>query len=211
MTRWFWLTLILSAFWTHPALAEVRYNENAPPPATGWESALKFFSRTPASGSVSASSGSTGDIGDSAFFLDQSFYVSNKYLSDDVAKPRFGFNAGYEWDQSWYGSGIYLNYVTFEEASERAEKFSVAGGFYYPRIESGFPLYARANIGLGYYTNDLDNKGMTIDYNAGLGIRFYSSTSWLFNLEIGSRNHTRLLKSESAQSIIVGSGLAFTF
>lgn len=205
------LTLILSVFFGASAHAEVRYAEDAPPPATGWESALKFFSRTPASGSVSAAASGSGDIGGSAFFLDQSFYVNNKYLSDGVPDPRFGFNAGYEWDQSWYGSGLYINYVTFEKNGAQAEKFSVAGGFYYPRIESGFPLYARANVGLGYFTNDLDNKGMTFDYNAGIGIRFYSSSRWLFNLEVGSRNYTRLLKSESAQSIIVGSGLAFTF
>lgn len=210
MFRRLGLTLILSAFLYLPAGAEIRYTEEAPPPATGWESALKFFSRSPSSASVSTSGGTEG-IGDSAFFLDQSFYVNNKYLSDNLPNPRFGFNVGYEWDQSWYGSGIYINYVTFEKNNLQAEKFSVTGGFYYPRIETGFPLYARANVGLGYYTNDIDNKGMTFDYNAGLGIRFFSSSSWLFNLEVGSRNYTRLLKSESAQSIIIGSGLAFTF
>ncbi len=206
------LTLILGLFLSWDARgSEIRYTEEAPPPATGWESALKFFSRTPSSNSVSTGYGGSAEVGDSAFFLDQSFYVSNKYLSDGVPSPRFGFNAGYEWDGDTFGNGIYLNYVTFEKNNLQAEKFSVSGGFYFPRIETGFPLYARANVGLGYFTNDIDNRGMTFDYNAGVGIRFFSSSAWVFNLEIGSRNHTRLLKSESAQSIIVGSGLAFTF
>lgn len=186
------------------ARAEVRYTEDSRPPALGWESALKFFSRDPAS---SSSSSASGDYGDSAFFLDQTMFVNTTYVSEGQPSPKWGLNAGYEWDHSWYGTGVYVNYVNYR----LAEKFSVTSGFYYPRLESGFPLYVRANIGFGYYTNDIDNKGATFDYNAGLGLRFFSSGDWLFNLEVGSRNYTRLLKSQSAESIIVSSGLAITF
>lgn len=208
MVRRIWLAVLIGFVFNQPALAENRYSEEVAPPSVGWESALKFFTRGPASNSVATSPGS-GAPGDSAFFLDQNFFVNSKYLSDGVERPKFGFNGGYEWDQSWYGTGIYLNYVAF---NKMAEKFSVTTGFYYPRIESGFPLYVRANVGLGYYnTDDEDQKGATVDYNAGLGIRFFTSSNWVFNLELGSRNHTRLLKSASAQSIIVGSGLAITF
>ncbi|MCC6137968.1 MAG: acyloxyacyl hydrolase [Bdellovibrionaceae bacterium] len=207
MLKRIWLILILGTVFNSSAYAEIRYTEDSSPPALGWESALKFFSRSPAS-SNSTSSGSIGDYGDSAFFLDQTMFVNNTYVSEGQPAPKWGLNAGYEWDQSWYGTGIYVNYVNYS----LAEKFSVTSGFYYPRLESGFPLYVRANIGLGYYTDDIENKGATFDYNAGLGLRFFSTSgSWLFNLEVGSRNYTRLLKSQSAESIIVGSGLAITF
>lgn len=211
-----WFICILSTFIASQAIAtttplpgeETRYSEETTPPAVGWESAMKFFSRKPSS-SVSTSSEGPTELGDSAFFFDQNFFVNSKYLSDGVERPKFGFNAGYEWDQSIFGSGIYLNYVSFNKI---AEKFSVTGGFYYPRIETGFPLYLRANIGLGHYnTEDADQKGATFDYNASLGLRFFTDKAWMFNLEIGSRNHTRLLKSASAQSIVVGSGMAITF
>jgi hypothetical protein len=209
-----WFICILSVVIAPRALAiqlpseETRYSEEDAPPATGWESAMKFFSRSPSS-SVATSSGGHTEPGDSALFFDQNFFMNSKYLSDGVERPKFGFNAGYEWDQSVFGSGIYVNYVSF---SKEAEKFSVTGGFYYPRIETGFPLYLRANIGLGQYnTEDADQKGATFDYNASLGLRFFTDKAWMFNLEIGSRNHTRLLKSASAQSIVVGSGLAITF
>lgn len=197
-----WGLLFLSAFFLSPlCLAETKYTETIAPPSVGWESALKFFSRSP------SSTPNSSYYGDSAFQLDQSFFVNNQYVSEGLSSPRWGINLGYEWDQSWYGSGIYLNYVDFQQAL----KYSVTGGFYYPRLESGFPLYIRAHIGLGYYSNDFETKGVTFDYNAGLGLRFFSGNNWLFNLEVGSRNHTLILNSESAESIVVGSGVAITF
>lgn len=215
MFKRIWISCILSSVLALPTLAmelpreETRYSEESAPPPVGWESAMKFFGRSPSSNSTSYSVGGSSAPGDSAFFLDQNFFVNSKYLSDGVERPRFGFNAGYEWDQSWYGTGLYINYVSF---NKMAEKFSVTGGFYYPRIESGFPLYVRGNVGFGQYnTEDSEQKGATFDYNASLGLRFFTDKAWMFNLEIGSRNHTRLLKSASAQSIVVGSGLAITF
>lgn len=198
------LTLFCISLISSQSFAENRYNESSPPPSVGWESALKFF--TPNGTNSSSAPSSTGS-GDSAFQLGQNYFINNQYVSQGVPDPRWGLNLGYEWDQSWYGSGIYLNYVDFEQA----QKYSVTGGFYFPSLQSGFPLYFKAHIGLGHYSNDFDSRGMTFDYNASLGFRFYTTHNWLFNIEVGSRNHSVVLKSESAESIVLGSGMAITF
>lgn len=190
----------LASSWSY---ADIKYSETTPPPSVGWESALKFF--TPAASS--SSSPSPGGNGDSAFHLGQNFFVSNQYVSPSIPDPRWGLNLGYEWDKSWYGSGVYLNYVDFEQA----QKYSVTGGFYFPSLKSEFPLYLRAHVGLGHYNSDFGTRGVTFDYNASLGFRFFTTHNWLFNIEVGSRNHSVLLKSESAESIVVGSGMAITF
>jgi len=186
------------------AYAETRYDESSPPPSVGWESALKFF--TPKGASSSTETSHTGS-GESAFQLGQNYFIRNQYVSPGVTDPQWGLNLGYEWDQSWYGSSIFLNYVDFE----MAQKFSVTGGFYFPSMKSGFPLYFRAHLGLGHYNDDLESRGITFDYNASLGFRFYTTHQWLFTIEVGSRNHSVILKSASAESIVLGSGMAITF
>jgi hypothetical protein len=185
--------------------AEDRFTEDSPPPTTGWQSAMKFFSKT--SYSEASAPDNSIEYGGSAFLLDHVLFVDNKDLAPDVRPPKWGISAGYEWDKSWYGTGIYMQYSNYK----LAEKYSVTGGFYFPRIETGFPLYIRAHVGLGYISDVQGDSGMTLDYNASLGLRLFASSRWLFNLELGSKNYTRILKSETVESIVVASGLAITF
>lgn len=203
MIKTIWLIFLLGCVYSGLAKAEDRYTEDTPPSGLGWESALKFFNKN----STSAENTSNSTYSDSAFFFDQTFFVNTKYASEGLSSPRWGLNIGYEWDQSWYGNGLYLNYVHFNDA----EKYSMTGGFYFPSLSSGFPVYIRTHLGLGYYSSDVAGGNATFDYNAALGLRFFSSNNWLFNLEVGSRNQMRIFKSESLESIIVGSGLAVTF
>ncbi|MCB9072399.1 MAG: hypothetical protein H6623_02165 [Bdellovibrionaceae bacterium] len=196
---------IVTSLFIEGVHAEERFTEDAPPPGIGYESAMKFFTKT---GQTEAKiSEDEGARGNSAFLLDHNLFVRNVSAQSNAVAPKWGLSAGYEWDLSWLGSGVYLQYANFTQA----EKYTVTGGFYFPRLETGIPVYIRAHIGLGYLSETQGTSGATFDYNASLGLRYFASNRWIFNLELGSRNYSRILKSESVKSIIVASGMAITF
>lgn len=189
------------------AFAEEPYTAETAPPATGWGSAVKYFQKDPDS-SVSTSA-SNWDYASKKrmFFLDNVFFVSNRETQPLDTPGQWGLNLGFEWDESIFGEGVYVNYMDYEEES----KFSFLYGFIYPRIQTRFPLYIKANAGLGYFTGAFNDETLAVDYNLLTGLRFFTKHNVLLNLEFGSKNYTRIFRRSQLNSLVVSSGLAFVF
>ncbi len=184
-----------------------RYQEQDEPPETGWKSALKFFqkegetkTRTPDSDGGSASYSKV-------IFLDNSVFFNNREGSDLDTDGVWGLRLGFEWDKSWYGHGIYVQHDDYD----LHRKFALLGGFFFPSIESRIPIYLKANAGLGYFTGDFSNDTLTVDYNVYSGLRIFTRSGMLFNLEVGSKNYSRMLTKSYMNSFVINSGLAFAF
>jgi hypothetical protein len=84
-------------------------------------------------------------------------------------------------------------------------------GVILPGIEMQFPLYLKANVGLGYFRGDFDDETLTVDYSGAVGLRLFSQNRFLFHVEFGSQNYHRLLRKSYTNSWVLSSGLAFIF
>ncbi|MBY0385313.1 hypothetical protein K2X05_09155 [bacterium] len=203
------LNLIFIALFSLANLNEEKYGPDTPPPETGWKSALKFFSkdtnRTTASRSDNEDSDATYD---QYLSLDNTLFLNSETSATTEPKGQWGLNLGYAWDRaSWVSQALYLQYSDFNQAS----RYSLLTGFIFPGIETEFPLYLKANAGLGYFVGDFNNSTLTIDYSAAVGLRLFSTHQFLFQLEFGSQNYQRLLQKNYANSWVLSSGLAFIF
>lgn len=188
---------------------EEKYSPDQPPPDTGWKSALKFFSKDSSnSNSTRAPSDDSDASYDQYLSLDNTFFLNNERSSDLEPPGQWGLNLGYVWDHnSWISQGIYVQYSDLQ--GDR--RYSLLTGFILPGIESEFPIYLKANAGLGYFVGDFDSDTLTVDYSAAVGLRLFSQSRFLFHLEFGSQNYHRLLKKSYTNSWVLSSGLAFIF
>lgn len=203
------LNLIFITLFSLANLNEEKYSPDTPPPETGWKSALKFFSedtnRTTASRTSKADSDATYD---QYLSLDNTLFLNSETSTNEEPRGQWALNIGYAWDRaSWVSQALYLQYSDFD----LARRYSLLTGFIFPGIEMEFPLYLKANAGLGYFIGDFNNSTLTIDYSAAVGLRLFSTNQFLFQLEFGSQNYQRLLQKNYANSWVLSSGLAFIF
>jgi hypothetical protein len=191
------------------SLNEEKYSPNNPPPQTGWESALKFFKNDANNSTRAPTSSVYSDASyDQYLSLDNTIVLNSELSSSLEPEGRWGLNLGYVWDHSrWLSQGIYLQY--FDHQIEK--KYSLMTGIIFPGIETQFPIYLKANAGLGYFRGDFDNDTLTVDYSAAVGLRLFSQNRFLFHLEFGSQNYHRLLRKSYTNSWVLSSGLAFIF
>lgn len=187
---------------------EERYQPDQEPPETGWKSAVKYFlkdssKRSPQSDDDAGYKAS----GDRLLFLDSVAFLDNRLGTDRDTPGKWGLNLGFEWDKSWFGQGIYVQHTDYD----LEKKFAVLGGLIFPTLASQFPLYLKANVGLGYFVGNFSNDTLTVDYNIHTGFRYFTRSGFLFNIEMGSRNYSRLLTKSYMNSWVVSSGLAFLF
>jgi hypothetical protein len=187
-----------------------KYQENDEPPETGWKSALKFFqkegttkTRRPDSEEDDGSSASYSRV----IFLDNTVFFNNREGSKLDTPGVWGLRLGFEWDRSWYGHGVYIQHDEFD----LQRKFAVLGGFFFPSIESRLPVYLKGQAGVGYFTGDFGNETLTVDYNLYSGVRVFTRSGLLFNIEVGSKNYSRLFTQSYMNSFVISSGLAFAF
>jgi hypothetical protein len=184
---------------------EDKYSPDQAPPESGWKSAVKFFTKD---GETSVKNDDTSDASnDSRLVLDNIIYVNNKLGSPTDIGGRWGLNFGYEWDSSWITQGVYLQYLDYRTVSQA----SLLTGWIFPNLESQFPLYLKANVGLGYFTGDINSDTLSADYNAFLGVRIFTESRFLFNVEFGSKNYHRLFRKSYANSWVISSGLSVLF
>jgi len=200
----FLLLVSLSGF----SMGAEKYQEQDEKPETGWKSALKFFQKDGQSKTREPQSDEVSDASnDRLIFLDNTVFFNSREGSDLDTRGIWGLRLGFEWDHSWFGHGIYLQHDDYDQH----QKFALLGGFYFPSIESRIPVYLKANAGLGYFTGDFSSETLTIDYNVYTGVRIFTRRGWLFDLELGSKNYSRMLTRSYANSFVVNSGLAFVF
>lgn len=201
------LIILVSLSWG--LVDEEKYSPGEPPPETGWKSALKFFSKDSNTNSTSTTSPSDSDATyDQYLSLDNTLYFNSERSSQKESDGRWGLNLGYVWDHaSWLSQGIYAQYSNLGVE----KRYSLMTGLILPGIETQFPLYLRADVGLGYFAGDFTNNTLSVDYAAALGLRFFPSHRLLFHLEFGSQNYHRLLVKSYSNSWVLTSGLAFIF
>ncbi len=189
-----------------------RYQEEDGPPETGWQSALKFFQAEGSSKVRRPSTDEDDDGSDASFdqviFLDNTIFFNNRTGSELDSKGVWGLRLGYEWDKSWWhGYGLYLQHDEYD----LNRKFALLGGLIFPGIQSRVPIYLKANAGMGYFTGEFGSETLTVDYNLYSGVRIFTRSGMLFNLEFGSKNYSRLLTRSYVNSFVISSGLAFAF
>lgn len=203
------IKILFCLFFCLPALAaedDSVYSPQEGPPATGWGSALKYFKKGE-DNSVSTSAKSSNSGKNHMFSLSNTVFVDNNAVHEKDTPGQWGLNLGIEWDDSVLGEGFYVNYDDYKKES----KYSMAYGLFFPRLESRFPLYVKANLGLGYFTGDFNNDTLAVDYNLFSGIHFFTRHNVLFNIEVGSKNYTRLFTRSQLNSFVLSSGLAVVF
>lgn len=187
--------------------AQEAYKEDDAPPATGWGSALKYFKKNGDNSSVT----SAEDLGRSPknriISLDNTVFVDNNAVRELDTPGQWGLNLSLEWDDVILGEGFYIKYADYKEET----KFSLLYGFFYPRIESRFPLYIKGQLGAGYFTGAFADTTLAVDYNLFSGVRFFTKRNILFNIEFGSQNYTRIFRRSQLNSFVLSSGLAFAF
>jgi hypothetical protein len=191
------------------SLNEEKYSPDNPPPDTGWKSALKFFNNGSNNSTRAPASDTNSDASYDQFLsLDNTIVLNSELSSSLETEGRWGLNLGYAWDHSrWLSQGIYLQY--FDHQIEK--KYSLMTGVILPGIEMQFPLYLKANVGLGYFRGDFDDETLTVDYSGAVGLRLFSQNRFLFHVEFGSQNYHRLLRKSYTNSWVLSSGLAFIF
>jgi len=194
------------------SFASEKYTGDEAPPETGWKSAVKYFGKNGSVKTRTRQAEVTVEDSDASsssrvLFLDNIVFVNNRVGSSLDEGGQWGLKLGYEWDDDWYAKGFYIQHSDYD--LER--KFSVLGGLVFPSLASRFPLYLKANVGLGYFVGDFDSETLAVEYNAHTGVRFFARNGMLFNIEIGSANYTRLLTHSYLNSLVMSSGLAFRF
>ncbi len=191
--------------------ATERYTQDEPPPETGWKSAVKYFGKTGSVKSKAQQNEVSLEESDASYgrvlFLDNLVYVDNRQGSSLDQPGQWAMKLGFEWDKDWFSKGFYIQHSDYDE--ER--KFSLLGGLIFPSLASKFPVYLKANVGLGYFVGDFDNQTLAVEYNAQTGLRFFARNGMLFNIEVGTVNYTRLLTHSYLNSVTLSSGLAYRF
>lgn len=190
-----------------------RYNEADGPPSTGWEQATKFFTRDRKSVSARVGDSDIDTGGNRLIFIDNVTFVNNSSNDKHGNEGQWGLSAGLEWDREYVAQGFYIDYSRFDSKKNEKDdqKFTVLTGLIFPRLETQFPLYLRGALGLGYFTGDFANDTLTVDYNLYTGFRVFTHSGMLFNIEMGSKNYTRIFQSSYLNSFVLNSGLAFVF
>jgi hypothetical protein len=204
------MKLLLCLFFCLPVRAaddDSIYDPQEGPPATGWGSALKYFKKGGENSTSTSVNPSSGAGKNRMFSLNNAVFVNNKANQALDTPGQWGLNLGVEWDDVVIGQGFYINYDDYKQAS----KFSMAYGLFYPRIETHFPLYIKANLGLGYFKGDFNSDTLAFDYNFFSGVQFFTRHNVLFNIEVGSKNYTRIFTRSQLNSFVLSSGLAVVF
>ena len=190
------------------ASAEETYTGSEAPPATGWSSALKYFKKSGSdNSSVTSTSGSGRSSKNRLVSLDNTVFIDNNAVQELDTPGQWGLNLSLEWDDEILGEGFYIKYGDYKTES----KYSLLYGFFYPRLESRFPLYIKGQLGVGYFTGDFADTTLAVDYNLFSGVRFFTRHNVLFNIEFGSQNYTRIFRRSQLNSFVLSSGLAFVF
>lgn len=188
---------------------EEKYTEEHKPPTSGWQSAIKYFQK--GSGNNTATLETGGEASDTSYdkaiFLDNIIFLHNRPSTAQDTDGRWGLNLGYEWDGDWMAKGVYLQYHDYE----KEQKYSLLGGIVFPRMQSNWPVYLRLQAGLGYFTGAFDKATLSVDYNAYAGLRVYSKKNFRLNVEVGSKNYTRIFTGSDLNSVAMSTGFAVAF
>lgn len=200
------LTLFISF-----TFAEEKYQPDDEPPDTGYRSAVKYFTKKkPVKVNENSYEVDLSDAEDDMLLsLDTEFFLNNRPSDESLVNDgEWGLNLGLFWDETYFSHGVQVDYLTY---GEDEKKISLLGGLIYPRIQTRFPLYIKGHLGLGYFTGDsFGRETLSIDYNLYTGVRFFSG-SMLFNIEVGSKNYTKLLRSAYLNSFVLSSGMSIVF
>lgn len=195
--------IVLTVCLAHRSLAEEKYTQGGPSPATGYKSAVKYFT-----GKSRKSASRRTPQGNKSFSFESYAYVDNDASQvNRVSDGDWGGQLGLYWDQQWMSRGLNVEYANYGDDN----KLAVLAGLVFPRMRSSFPLYVKGSLGLGYFVGqDVARETLTFDYNIFTGFK-YSSGSWLFNVEVGSKNYTKLLENAYLNSVVLSSGISILF